>query len=204
MPRLTEKQYRSHAMLAGAAYIAAMLLIWPLTRTAGSLSLKILLTLLPLLPMFYLIGMLGRRIRDSDELEQRTHLVALGVSSAVTATLSLVGGFLAAAKAVPLDGAILIWIFPLMVVCYSTTRWWVARRYGAGGVCEEEGGLPMYLRFLLMALAMGVVALFAHLHQNDEGMGAALGMGAAFVLFGVVFGLRRWRSAHAGRHEDAH
>jgi hypothetical protein len=62
----------------------------------------------------------------------------------------------------------------------------------------------MYLRFLLMALAMGVVALFAHLHQNDEGMGAALGMGAAFVLFGVVLGLRRWRSAHAGRHEDAH
>jgi hypothetical protein len=30
-----------------------------------------------------------------------------------------------------------------------------------------------------------------------------LGMGTAFVLFGVVSGLRRWRSAHAGRHEDA-
>lgn len=203
MSRFTEKQYQRHATLAGAAYIVAMLLVWPLTRTAGSLPLKVLLALLPLLPMFYLIGMLGRRIRDSDELEQRTHLVALGVSSAVIATLSLVGGFLAAARVVPLDGTILIWVFPLMVICYSVTRWWVARRYGAAGACEDEGGLPMYLRFLLMALAMGVVALFAHLRHNDMGTGTALGMGTAFILFGVVSGLPRWRSAHAARHEDS-
>jgi hypothetical protein len=204
MPRLTEKQYQRHAMLAGAAYLAAMLLVWPLTRTVGSLPLKILLTMLPLLPMFYLIGLLARRIRHSDELEQRTHLVALGVSSAVIATLSLAGGFLASARVLPLDGTILIWVFPLMVSCYGVTRLWVARRYGAGASCEDEpNGAPMHLRLLLVAPVMGVVALFAHLHHDDAGMGTAVGMGAVFALAGVFFAGRRWWSARARRDGGA-
>jgi hypothetical protein len=202
MSRLTQKQYQRHAMLASAAYIAAMLLVWPLARTAVGLPLKVVLAMLPLLPMFYLIGLLAWRIRDSDELEQRMHLVALGVTGAVVAASSMVGGFLAAAKIVPLDGSILIMVFPLMASCYGVTRWWVARRYGVSVTCDDAGSVPVYLRFLLMALVMGLVALFAHYRQNDEGMGTALGVAAVFAVAGVVFGVRRWLSSRQGVSDD--
>lgn len=202
MSRLTQKQYQRHAMLAGVAYIAAMLLVWPLARTAVGLPLKVVLAMLPLLPMFYLIGMLVWRIRDGDELEQRMHLVALGVTGAVVAASSMVGGFLAAAKIVPLDGSILIMVFPLMASCYGVTRWWVARRYGVSVTCDDAGSVPVYLRFLLMALVMGLVALFAHYRQNDDGMGTALGVAAVFAVAGVVFGVRRWLSSRQGVSDD--
>lgn len=202
MSRLTQKQYQRHAMLAGVAYIAAMLLVWPLARTAVGLPLKVVLAMLPLLPMFYLIGLLAWRIRDSDELEQRMHLVALGVTGAVVAASSMVGGFLAAAKIVPLDGSILIMVFPLMASCYGVTRWWVARRYGVSVTCDDAGSVPVYLRFLLMALVMGLVALFAHYRQNDDGMGTALGVAAVFAVAGVVFGIRRWLSSRQGVSDD--
>ena len=202
MSRLTQKQYQRHAMLASAAYIAAMLLVWPLARTAVGLPLKVVLAMRPLLPMFYLIGLLAWRIRDSDELEQRMHLVALGVTGAVVAASSMVGGFLAAAKIVPLDGSILIMVFPLMASCYGVTRWWVARRYGVSVTCDDAGSVPVYLRFLLMALVMGLVALFAHYRQNDEGMGTALGVAAVFAVAGVVFGVRRWLSSRQGVSDD--
>lgn len=202
MSRLTQKQYQRHAMLASAAYLAAMLLVWPLTRTAASLPLKVVLAMLPLLPMFYLIGLLAWRIRDSDELEQRMHLVALGVASAVVAASSMVGGFLAAAKIVPLDGSILIMVFPLMVSCYGLTRWWVASRYGVSVTCDDAGSVPRYLRFLVGALVMGLVGLFAHYRQNDDGMGAALGIGAVFAVLSVVFGVRHWLSSRRGDLHD--
>lgn len=130
------------------------------------------------------------------------HLVALGLTSAVVAASSMVGGFLAAAKIVPLDGSILIMVFPLMVSCYGLTRWWVGRRYGVGVTCDDAGGMPKYLLFLLMALVMGLVALFAHYRQNDDGMGTALGVASVFAVAGVVFGVRRWLSSRQGNPDD--
>lgn len=58
--------------------------------------------------MLYVIGLLARKIAQSDELEQRTHLVGLGVAVALVATLGLVGGMLAAFGALVLDGTALL------------------------------------------------------------------------------------------------
>jgi hypothetical protein len=203
MPRLTENQYQWRAMLAAGTYIAAMLIVWPLGHSAASVPVKAMLALLPLLPMFYLIGMAAWRIQQSDELEQRLHLIALGVSSAVVATLSLAGGFLASAKVMSLDGRILIWVFPLMVSCYSVTRWWLARGYGASGFCAS-GGVPMYLRFLLAGAVLSGVAWSRYTHNDSEGMYTCLGMAAAFVAFGVFFGLRYWWMACNAVQGDEH
>jgi len=97
MPRSIEKLYRQRLMLAMAIYIGVMLLAWPLVRTTDSLSLKVVLALAPVLPMLYVVWLMVRRVWHSDELEQRTHLIALGASTVVVGVLSLVGGFLAAA-----------------------------------------------------------------------------------------------------------
>ncbi len=67
MPRLSDKQYQRQSMLAMTAYVAVMLGVWPLVRTVTGLPLKMLLALAPVLPMLYMIGLMARRIRDSDE-----------------------------------------------------------------------------------------------------------------------------------------
>lgn len=196
MPRLSYKQYQRHSMSAMAIYVAFMLVVWPLLRRMQSLPLKVLLALAPVLPMLYVIALMARRIHDSDELEQRTHLIALGVATGAVGALSMIGGFLASAQLWQLDGTILIWVFPALMVCYSITRWWVARRYGVGLSCDEPSPLPLYLRFLLMALVMGAAAWWFRRSLDDGGLGTMYGMAAGFAMLGVVFGIARWRRRH--------
>jgi len=194
MARLTPRQYQRHTLLAMSAYVGFMLLAWPTVRTADSMALKVLLALAPVVPMLYVIGLMARRILDADELEQRTHLVALGAATAVVGALSLVGGFLAAAQVFKSDGAILIWVFPVMMLSYGITRWWVGRRYGMSLSCEEDRGLPMAWRSLLASVATAAVAWFGRHKFDDMGLGVLCGMSAAFLLGAVVLGWMRWRA----------
>jgi len=195
MSRLSYRQYQRRTLLAITLYTAFMLVVWPSVHTIGSLPLKILLALAPLLPMFYVLAQLARLIRDSDELEQRTHLIGLGVATGVTAALSLLGGFLSIAQVLPLDGSVLIWVFPLMMACYGVTRWYVARTYGHDTACAEEGGFAPAGRLLLLALITGVAAVYGWRHDWDSfRIGLLCGMAGASALLGLLLGFVRWRS----------
>lgn len=199
MPRFSEKSYRRRVWLAMTAYVGCMLLLWPRLDAVSGTALKVLLALLPVVPMLYLISVMMRRIRDSDELEQRTHLVALGVATMVVSALSLGAGFLAAAHVLALDGAILIWVFPVIMVSYDVTRWWVARRYGMESGCGNASGLPVYLRLLLAAALIGLGA-FVFRHTLDGSDVAVLyGMACMFAALGALCGVVRWRSR---RHDS--
>ena len=101
MSRFSSNRYNRRVMVAMALYTAFMLLVWPLIQTVHSVPLKVLLAIAPLIPMVYVIALMGQRIRDSDELQQRTHLIGLGMATGVIAVLSLLGGFLAIAKLIP-------------------------------------------------------------------------------------------------------
>lgn len=192
MRRFTEKQYQRQLMAAMALYVGVMLLAWPSARTVGSLPLKLLLALLPAALMLYVIGLMARRILHSDELEQRTHLVALGVATALVGAASLIGGFLAAAKLVQLDGTVLIWVFPLQLVAYGITRWLVGRRYGHEAVCAE-GGFSFRQRLALILVLMAAVALAAYWRHDDFDVRMLAGMGSALVLVLAWQGYRQWR-----------
>ena len=113
MARIQHKSFQRNFMLAMAAYLIVVLLVWPLARTVASLPLKVLCALAPMVPLVVAIGIMARRILHSDELEQRTHLVGLSVASVVVAVFSMVGGFLATAKLLSLDTCanLLLWIF---------------------------------------------------------------------------------------------
>jgi hypothetical protein len=195
MSRLTYRQYQRRTLFAITLYTVFMLSVWPIVHTVGSLPLKILLALAPLIPMFYVLAQLARLIRDSDELEQRTHLIALGVATGVTAALSLLGGFLSIAQVLPLDGSVLIWVFPLMMASYGITRWYVARAYGHDVACAGESGLAPAGRLLLLALITGVAALYAWRHDWDSfRTGLLCGMAGASAVLGLLLGMARWRS----------
>ena len=194
MARLTPRQYQRHTLLAMSVYVGFMLLAWPTVRTADGTALKVLLALVPVVPMLYVIGLMARRILDADELEQRTHLIALGAATAVVGALSLVGGFLAAAQVFKTDGAILIWVFPVMMLSYGITRWWVGRRYGMSLTCEEEHGLPVAVRFVSASVVIAAIAWFGRPKLDDMALGVLCGMSASFLLASVVLALIRWRA----------
>ncbi|MHA6206139.1 hypothetical protein ACXU4B_17060 [Dyella soli] len=195
MARLSYRQYQQRTLVAMAAYTAFMLLVWPAVRSAPSLPLKVLLALAPLVPMFYVLALLARRIRDSDELEQRTHLIALSVATGITAALSLLGGFLCIAGVVPIDGSVLIWVFPLMMFSYGGTRWYVSRAYGGDAGCADEGGMTRAARALWLGLITAVAALYGWRQGWDSfRVGLLAGMAAAFLLGGVLAAVVRWRT----------
>ncbi|AND70759.1 hypothetical protein ATSB10_33050 [Dyella thiooxydans] len=196
MKRLSERQYRRQIGVTMTLYVIAMLAVWPLAKAAPGLWEKVALTLVPALPMLYVIGLLAYKIASSDELEQRTHLVALGVATAVTGSLSLVGGLLATSGAIRLDGTVLIWVFPLIMFSYGATHWWVVtRRYGGSMDCDETSSWSLPLYFLLVAALLGVATLFAWWrgHMDGFSLGVMLGTQASFVGFAAWTAWRRWR-----------
>jgi hypothetical protein len=193
MSRFTKKQYQWRVLVAMAIYTGFMLIAWPLVRTTTSFSLKVLLALAPVVPVVYVIAQLVRRIRASDELEQRTHLIALSVATGVVSALSLAGGFLSTAGVLTLDGSILIWVFPVMAICYGLAHWWVLRGYGGDMTCDEEATVPLYVRFLSAGAVVLVIAWLCRAALDDTRLGFLCGMGAGFIALGLALGVARWR-----------
>ncbi|MFC3652513.1 hypothetical protein ACFONN_13230 [Dyella humi] len=193
MSRLSQKQYEWRVLVAMGFYTACMLLEWPLVRTAASLPVKCLLALVPVVPVVYVIALLARRIRASDELEQQTHLIGLGIATAVVGVLSLIGGFLSTANVLKLDGSILIWVFPGLMLCYGVARWRVARRYGGGMFCESDSALAKHASFII---AGGVLLLAAWLCRSTLDalrLGFLCGTGAGLLGLGVVLAIAQRR-----------
>jgi hypothetical protein len=194
MQRLSHKRYARHISVAMLIYVLMMVLVWPLVRSTSSTAVQCLLAVASVVPMLYVIGVMAWRIRDSDELEQRTHLVALGTATAVVGAASLLGGFLAAAKIIALDGSILIWVFPLIMLTYSGVRWWVrTRHYGMAADCDGSGEASPWRGFAFLLLLMGIVALVAWWREGRDSMlvGMLCGMGCVTVVFAIIAAIRR-------------
>lgn len=127
--RAIDKRYLRQFVTAMTAYVIIMLTLWPLVRTTESDVLRVVIALIPVVPILFVIRALVRYILDADELVQRLHLEALAIAAGVVAVASLVGGFLASAEVIKIDGAILIWVFPLIAVVFGIVRALGERRY---------------------------------------------------------------------------
>ncbi|MGN6228178.1 MAG: hypothetical protein ACTHNM_12165 [Dyella sp.] len=201
MARFTDRQYQRHISVTMVVYVCMMLLVWPLTRSTPELWMKALLACVPAIPMLYVIALLARKILASDEMEQRAHLLALGVATAIVGAASMVGGLLAAAGAVSLDGSILIWVFPVLIVSYSISHWWIlTRRYGGSTECDEGSSRPMLTFLVLMSLIMGIVALVSWWQGrlDDTRLGMLAGMAVSVVAMAAFWTIRSfWRRRQA-------
>jgi hypothetical protein len=193
--RNANRSYERRLIAAIAIYVIIMMMIWPFARGESNVWLKAVYALAPVPPMIYVIWLMAQRIMRSDELEQRTHMIGLGVSAAVVSVISLVSGFLAAANVLTLDATatILLWIFPLLMFTYGGVRTYAARRYGSNG-CDEDEAMPLYIRFLVLAALFCAVGAYVYFHAHDERASSfALGMASALVVGAIYFGVRRWR-----------
>ena len=195
MTRLSKTQYDLRVFAAMIVYVALLLALLPHARHADDSLLRLIYSLLPVLPLLYVVWLLGRRIWQSDELEQRTHLIGLGVASAVVGVFSLFGGFLAITKVLAPDTAalLLIWVFPIMMFSYGAVRQWAARHYG-GGACDEADGMSMRGRLFGLAFLFACLAAWAYFHQTDEfTVGVFAGFAVTFGLLALALALRRRR-----------
>lgn len=203
MPRFTDRQYQRHISVTMVVYVCMMLLVWPLTRSTPELWMKALLACIPAIPMLYVISLLARKILASDEMEQRAHLLALGVATAIVGAASMVGGLLAAAGAVSLDGSILIWVFPVLIVSYSISHWWIiTRRYGGSTECDDGSSRPMLTFLGMMSLIIGLVALVSWWQGrlDDTRLGMLAGMAVSVVAMCAFWTIRSfWRRSRARR-----
>ncbi|MGH8215336.1 MAG: hypothetical protein ACREPZ_06575 [Rhodanobacteraceae bacterium] len=128
MARFNTRRFKVYVMLLMAAYVALMLLVWPHVRDADDVSWKVLLAVSPTIPVAAVVWLMARRVMLADELEQRLHLIALGVATALVGTACLIAGFLAMAKVWHGDGTELFWVFPVLCLVYGLTRLGLQRR----------------------------------------------------------------------------
>jgi hypothetical protein len=133
MPRFVGSNYRRNIALLMAVYIALLLVLWPLIKTTSALALKAVFALLPVVPMIAALWLIARRVMESDELQQRVHLMALSAATGVVSAVSLAVGFLSATHVIELDGDVLVWVMPGLGLVYAATRWIIGRRYGGLG-----------------------------------------------------------------------
>ena len=200
MKTLSKTQYEVRVFVAMMVYVVLLLALLPQARVAEGLAIRISFSLIPVLPLLYVVWLIGQRIRGCDELEQRTHLVGLGVASAIVGVFSLIGGFLCATGALPQSVAVslLIWVFPLMMASYGVAQRLSARRYG-GSFCDEHEGLRKDVCFGLLAAMFAGIAIWFHLHRADEFiLGQFYGMSAAFACLALLFAWRRRRHGAQG------
>lgn len=122
MARFSTKRYNVYVMLLMVVYIALLWFVWPHVRDAHDITWKILLAVSPAIPVTWVVWLMARRVMLSDELEQRLHLIALGVATAVVGTACMIAGFLAMAKVWHGDGSELFWVFPALCLIYGFTR----------------------------------------------------------------------------------
>ena len=202
MPRRgVYRRYYREFFPAMTAYVAIMLFAWPYLGHIDSPVLKGALALLPVVPIALVIRAMVRLVLGSDELEQRTHLVGLAVATAVVGVVSLGGGFLAAAHVVSMDGTILLWVFPLLMLAYAAGRSWANRRYGVDGFCIEELRVREW-HFLFAAGVLLLVAWLGNGHLKDYQVGMLAGMGSSFIAVALIFGVMRYRARHREVHRE--
>ena len=200
-PRQLHQRYQREFWPAMLAYITIMFLLWPLLPRMHNELLKILLALLPVLPVLLVVRAMVRLVLGSDELEQRTHLIGLAIAATVVSMLSLTGGFLTAAGIIQLDGGVLLFVWPVLVVVYAAGRVWASRRYGGDGDVMCNDGIALHWRLLCVALVLAALAWFGRKQLPDYQLGMLCGMSAAFAAWQLVLVIAGWRRRRRGDHE---
>lgn len=104
--------------------------VWLIRGGIASAPLKALVALLPVLPLVLMVRVALRYLREIDELQRRIETESIGIASLLVSLLYFAAGLLQLAKVVSIDaGAAMIWVFPLLMLCYGIAKFLAVRRY---------------------------------------------------------------------------
>lgn len=113
---------------AMAAYVLLLYVSQTLLTHVHAVPLRILVVLLPVLPIGFVVRAMVRLVLASDELERRLQLEAISIASISVGLLSFAAAFLRDAGLLPIDKPLML-VLPALFGVYGIANWWVRRRF---------------------------------------------------------------------------
>jgi len=126
-PDLAKKRHQYQVLAAMSLYTVALLACMHFLRQDPPAPLRVVLALLPTLPVVWVMWSVIRFLGQTDELQRRVHLEALAIAAGATAFLSLTYGFLEDFAGFPHVAA--WWTFVLIDIVWAATGCVLWRRY---------------------------------------------------------------------------
>ena len=126
--RPAQRNYMREFLPAMAAYVVLLFLSQMLLRQVHEVPLRVLVVLLPIVPIIFVVRAMVRLVLASDELERRLQLEAISISSMSVGLLSFAAAFLRGAGLLPIENALML-VLPALFAAYGIASWWVRRRF---------------------------------------------------------------------------
>jgi hypothetical protein len=122
--RAVHKRYLREFFPAMAAYVVLILLSVYWLKTLEGTAIRAIVTLLPVLPIAFVIRAMVRVIRDQDEFERRIDLESIAIAGGLGGFGFFTYGMLLNAKviAVPPAEAVAIWVLPVLMGCFGVSK----------------------------------------------------------------------------------
>ena len=122
--RAVHKRYLREFFPAMFAYVLLILLSVSWLKTLEGTVARTVVTLLPTIPVAFVIRAMVRVIRDQDEFERRIDLEALAVAGGIGSFGFFTFGMLLNAKvlAAPPAEAVAIWVMPVMMFVFGMAK----------------------------------------------------------------------------------
>jgi len=128
--REIDKRYHREFWPGMVGYMVACFATVSLLHHVHAPWLRVVLALVPMLPMLLVIRAMVRRILAGDELERRVELEAVSISALTVGLLSLSFALIEAADESPFGHeSQMIWVFPLLMFVYGLAKCLAMRRY---------------------------------------------------------------------------
>lgn len=123
--RAVDRRHLHTTLPAAVVYIVLMLYVFPREAHIATPWLKAIVALSPTLPMVFMAWMMIRYVNRCDEMERRQQLEAAGIAVVVVGVVSMVLGFLGAAKLITVDGTlVLLFVLPALCLVYGLACAW--------------------------------------------------------------------------------
>ncbi|MFC5436273.1 hypothetical protein ACFPME_06875 [Rhodanobacter umsongensis] len=129
--RAVHKRYLREFIPAMLAYVVLVVLSGFLLPKTASLPWRVVLAVLPLLPIVLAIRAMVRVLRDQDELERRIDLESFAIAAMATGFGFFSFGLLLLADLgwQVRGGAVAIWVMPCLFATFGLAKLLVVRRY---------------------------------------------------------------------------
>lgn len=128
-PGLARRYYRELAapMLA---YVVVMLVWKRLLELVGDGTLRVLVALLPAAIVLWMMRVVVRYVRASDEMQRRIELESISIAAMLVSSAYMAAGFLQTAKLIDVPAKVaMLWVFPMLCMAYGVVKVVIARRY---------------------------------------------------------------------------
>jgi len=128
-PGLARRYYRELSVPM-VAYILVMLGWKRLLDMVGDGGLRVLVALLPAAIVLWMMRVVVRYVRESDEMQRRIELESIAIAAMLVSSAYMAAGFLQTAKLIDVPAKVaMLWVFPLLCMTYGVVKVAIARRY---------------------------------------------------------------------------